>query len=358
MTGIYGMPDRRSILKGLGCAAVGLTFSESKASALAEGEGNQLSFYNWDTYVGENTLEDFEASSGIKVKMDLFDTNDTLFAKLKAKNRYDLVVPTNDFVERMIAANMLQPLDHSLIPNFKNIGKRFRDPVYDPGCAHSMPYTALVLGIGYRKSKVKTRPTSWKPLFDSAEYRGRIALLAEPVTMFQLYAKYLGKSANSLMPEDIAAIEELMLRQKTFVKKFHNDDGQDLLIKGEVDLVVEYNGDVAQAIAEDPDLDFVVPDEGSLLMVDCLCIPKWSKRPKNAHRFINYMLGGAAGRHIAETLLYPTPNYSARAMMPTEYKNSHVLYPPPAKMARSEMPRYRPELQGLIEEAFTRIRAA
>lgn len=352
------MRNRRSILKGLGAAAVGLTFSDKAAFAAEDGEDKKLSFYNWDTYIGEGTLEDFEVSSGVKVQMDLFDTNDSLFAKLRAKARYDVVVPSHDFVERMVAAKMLQPLDHSLIPNFKNIGPMFRDSAYDPGCAHSMPYTTLTVGIGYRKSKVRSRPKSWKVLFDSAEYDGRIALLSDANLMFQLYAKYLGKSVNYLNRDDVDQIEKVLLRQKQFVKKFHDDDGQDLLLKGDVDLVVEYNGDIATAMSEDADIGFAIPDEGSLFFVDSLCIPKTSRRPKNAHRFINYVLGAQAGRHIAETLLYPTPNYAARALMPNDYKRSPVLFPSPDRMARLEMPRYRPEIQELIEEAFTRVRAA
>jgi spermidine/putrescine transport system substrate-binding protein len=358
MTGICGMPNRRALLKGLSAAAIGLTFNDSEAFAADNSEGNKLSFYNWDTYIGDGTLEDFEVSSGIKVQMDLFESNDSLLAKLKTKARYDVVVPSHDFVERMVAANMLQALDHSLIPNFKNIGPRFRDPAYDPGCAYSMPYTTLALGIGYRKSKIRKRPKSWKILFDSHEYDGRIALLADANAMFQLYAKYLGKSANSIDLRDIEQIEKVMLRQKQFVKRFHDDDGQDLLAKGEVDLVVEYNGDIASAMDEDPDIDFVIPDEGSLLLVDSLCIPKNSRRPKNAHRFINYVLGAQAGRHIAETLLYPTPNYAARALMPEQYQRNPVLFPPADRMELLEMPRYRPEIRELIEEAFTRVRAA
>ena len=169
-------------IEGLGISFGGLAAcskGEEGGKIGATGEEPKLNFYNWDTYIGETTLDDFKEASGIAVKMDLFDSNDVLFAKFRAGNPgYDVIVPSNDFVERMIQANMLMELDHSLIPNMKNIDPAFQDAEYDPGRKHAMPYTWLTLGIGYRKSKVKGTPDSWKVLFDSDEYKGRIAVLS------------------------------------------------------------------------------------------------------------------------------------------------------------------------------------
>jgi hypothetical protein len=162
----------------------------------------KLNFYNWDTYIGETTLGDFKKATGVDVNMSLFATNDELFAKLKAGNAgYDVIVPSNEFVTRMSQAGMLEPLDHAKIPNIKNIDPAFLDPDYDKGRKFSMPYTWLVLGIGYRKSKVKGVPDSWKYLFDSAQYNGRIALLSESADLIRLAAKYKGHSVNNIPPE-------------------------------------------------------------------------------------------------------------------------------------------------------------
>jgi spermidine/putrescine transport system substrate-binding protein len=358
--------NRRSLLKGMGVAAVGLTFggglaacSDKDAAKVATGEEGTLNFYNWDTYIGETTLDDFKGASGISVKMDLFDSNDVLFAKFKAGNPgYDVIVPSNDFVERMAQAGMLQELDQSQIPNFKNVAPEFTDVPYDAKRKHSMPYTWLALGIGYRKSKVKAAPDSWKVLFDSDEYAGKIAVLSEAGDMFRLYGKYLGKSVNSLTKADIAVIEAMMIKQKPHIKKYHVDDGQDLLLKGDVDLVLEYNGDIAQAMVEDDDIGFVVPKEGSQLNSDNLCIPKGAPHPKNAHAFINYLLDAEAGKSITETILYPTPNAAAKALMPDDYKNNPVIFPPADVLAKCEYAKFNAELQPLYEEAFTRVNAA
>jgi spermidine/putrescine transport system substrate-binding protein len=362
---------RRSLLQGMGVAAIGITLGglagcggkeeQGSSGGKIEGTGEEpaLNFYNWDTYIGETTLGDFKGASGIAVKMDLFDSNDVLFAKFKAGNPgYDVIVPSNDFVERMALAGMLEELDHAQIPNFKNVAPEFQDVPFDPKRRYSMPYTWLTLGIGYRKSKVKARPDSWKVLFDSDEYSGRIALLSEAGDLFRLYAKYLGKSVNSLTPADIKTIEAMLIKQKPHVKKFHVDDGQDLLLKGDVDLVLEYNGDIAQAMVEDDDIDFVLPKEGSQLNADNLCVPKGAKHPKNAHAFINYLLDAEAGKKITETILYPTPNAAAKALMPDSYKSNPVIFPPADVLAKCEYAKFNAELQPLYEDAMTRINAS
>jgi spermidine/putrescine transport system substrate-binding protein len=357
---------RRSLLKSMGVAAIGLSFAsglsgcrKEAADSGANGEEPKLNFYNWDTYIGETTLADYKTASKVDVKMDLFDSNDVLFAKFRGGNPgYDVIVPSNDFVERMVQADMLLEIDRSKISNFKNIAPEYQDVPYDPGRKYSMPYTWLALGIGYRKSKVNPAPDSWKVLFDSDQYKGRIAVLSEAGDMFRLYAKYMGKSVNALTPEDVKTIEAMIIKQKPFIKKFHSDDGQQLLLKGEVDLVLEYNGDIAQVMAEDKDIGFVIPKEGSQLNSDNLCIPKGAKHPQNAHAFINYLLDAEVGKKITETIKYPTPNAAVKAIMPDDYKNSPVIFPPADVLARCEYAKFNPTLQPLYEEAFTRIGAA
>lgn len=354
--------SRRSLLTAFGAAAIGMTFTAcgEKPKAKPGGEEAKLNFYNWDTYIGETTLGDFQKASGVDVNMSLFATNDELFAKLKAGNPgFDVIVPSNEFVTRMAQADMLTPLDHAKIPNLKNVDPTFMNPDYDPGRKFSAPYTWLVMGVGYRKSKVDGVPDSWKWLLDSDRYRGRIALVAESADLVRLSAKYLGHSVNGIPVDMIPRIEQMLIRQKPNVKAFHDDNGQDLLLSGEVDLVLEYNGDIAQAMKEDPDLDFVIPKEGSLLNADTLCIPKGAPRPNNAHAFINYLLDAKAGAEISKAILYPTPNAAAKALMPEDYRNNRVIFPPADVMAKCEYGAFEgAEKASLYEEVITRVRAA
>lgn len=360
--------SRRSILQGLGVAAIGLTFGPTLAGCgqsggdKAAGADKKLNFYNWDTYIGETTLADFKAASGIDVNMSLFASNDELFAKLKAGNQgYDVIVPSNDFVERMVQADMLMPLDHSKIPNISNVAPEFMDVAYDKGRKYSLPYTWLVLGIAYRKSAIKGGkiPDSWGYIYDKPDYAGRIAVLSEAGDMFRLGFKYLGKSVNETDPALIKQVEDMLIKQKAGIKKFHEDDGQDLLLAKEVDIVIEYNGDIAQAMQEDPDIDFVVPVEGSQLNSDNLCIPKGAPNVENAHQFIDFLLDGKTGADISKTILYPTPNSMARGMMDASYQNNPVIFPAYDKLAKCEYANFAgPETQRLFEEAMTRVRSA
>src|SRR5262245_11562803 len=292
--------SRRSILKGLGVAAVGLSLSAKKFPAWAA-EEPKLNFYNWDTYIGETTLEDFKEASGIDVNMSLFATNDELFAKLRAGNPgFDVIVPGSEFVERMIKAEMLEPLDHAKIPNIKNVAPEFiKDAPFDPGRKYSMPYTWLVIGIGYRKSKVKEVPDSWKYLFNSDQYKGKIAVMSDASELFRNCFKYLGKSLNDTSPELLKEAEAMLTKQKPNIKSFHEDNGQDLLASGEVDVVMEYNGDIAQIMAEDDDISFVVPKEGAMKQSDTLAIPKGAPHPENALAFINFILDAKVGAEIS-----------------------------------------------------------
>ncbi|GGZ27347.1 ABC transporter substrate-binding protein [Asticcacaulis endophyticus] len=358
------LANRRSLLAGLGAAAVGISFSAcSKPAEKATTDGAEepkLNFYNWDTYIGETTLADFKTATGIDVNMQLFATNDELFAKLKAGNSgFDVIVPSNEFVTRMGQAGLLKALDHAKIPNMKNIDPQYLNPSFDPGNKFSVPYTWLVLGLGYRKSKFKTVPDSWKYVFDSAEYKGKIALLSESADLIRLAAKYKGVSLNNISPDMLTQIEAMLVKQKPNIRAFHEDNGQDMLQGGDVDIVIEYNGDIAQVMAEDDDIGFVVPKEGSLLNSDTLCIPVDAPRPNNAHAFINYILDAQVGAEIYKTILYPSPNAAAKALMPDDYKNNPVIFPPADILAKCEYGAFEgAEKASQFEEIITRVRAS
>jgi len=265
--------SRRSILQQLGAAAVGISFAgalEGCGKAGGGGEANAVHFLNWDTYIGPTTLADFTAATHTPVKMDLFASNDELFAKFRAGNPgYDVIVPSNEFVTRMAEAQMLMPLDKTKIPNFANLLPEFKDASFDPGRRYSMPYTWLVIGVGYRKSKMAGKvpngvPDSWKWLLESPVFHQKVSVLGESADLIRISAKYLGHSVNNIPDSMISQIEQMLIKQKPHILKFHSDDGQDLLVAGDVDLVMEYNGDIAQVMKDDPDIGWGIPKEGSL----------------------------------------------------------------------------------------------
>lgn len=349
--------SRRKFLAGSSAAALGISLSGKFAMAAEEAKVN---FYNWDTYIGETTLEDFTDATGIEVQYDLFADNDELFAKLKTGNPgYDLIVPTNDYVERMIQSEMLMPLDHSKVPNIANIDPVFMDPAFDPGRKYSLSYMWGTIGIGYRKSAVDGIPDSWKYLYDSDKYSNRIALLGDGGTVIQMAMKYMGHSLNSKDPAIIKQAEEMLIRQKPHIKAFAPDNGQDLLLAGEIDLAMEWNGDILQAMDEDDDIGYVVPKEGGLLWEDTLCIPNGAPHPGNAHKLINFILDAEAGAAIADFIYYATPNKAAKALMSTDYTENPAIFPSDDVIARSETAIFPgQEVTRLFDEAWTRVKAA
>lgn len=347
----------QATIAGFGAVAAGISFAPRARAA----EEPKLNFYNWDTYIGETTLDDFNGASGIEVNMSLFADNDELFAKLREGNPgFDVIVPTNDFVERMAQAGMLQELDHSKIPNFKkNVSPLFQDADFDKGRKFSMPYMWGTMGIGYRKSRVNGPITSWKTMFESDEYAGRISWLSESRTMLGIAGMYIGHGMNAVDPVLVNKAADLLIKQKPNVKVIAEDNGQDLLLSGEVDLAIEWNGDILQVMAEDDDIDYVIPEEGSLVWEDTLCIPSGAPHPENAHRFIDYVLDAEAGAKIAEYIYYASPNTAARALLDDDYNKNSAIFPPDEVIAKCQAAIYLgEELQRAYEEGWTRLQAA
>ena len=355
----FSTTTRRAFLKSSGAVAAGLSFVPSKLMAAEE---KKVNFYNWDTYIGEDTLSNFEDATGIVPKMDLFADNDELFAKLKGGNPgYDLIVPTNDYVERMIAADMLQRLDHDKIPNFANVDQAFQDGAFDPGRKFSMPYMWGTIALGYRVSEVEggNAPDSWNVLYDSDQYAGRVSLLGDAQNVIGHALKYLGYSLNSTNPAEIKQAEELIIANKGNIKVFADDNGQDLLASGEVDLAMEWNGDILQVMEEDDDISLTVPKEGGLLWQDCLCIPKDAPHPENAHSLINFILDAEEGKDIAEYIYYATPNAAAKALTEDDYRLNPAIFPSDETLSRCESALFLgAEATRMYDEAWTRINAA
>lgn len=344
--------DRRRLL-GSGLAAATLPLLRQPALAAEE----TLNVYGWDTYLGPTTLADFTAATGIPVRYDLYASNAELFARLRAGNPgYDVIFPSSDMVERMIAAGMLMRLDHALIPNMANIAPGFADPSYDRGRAHSVPYFWGAMGIGHDRRVAS--PASWGDVLAPTRHRGRIALLRNS-DMVRVAMKHLGHSINATDPAAIEEATALLIAAKPHIKAFAPDTGQDMLAAGEVDLCAEWSGDLLQVMDEDPGLGFVVPEEGTLLWEDALCIPADAPSPEAAHAFIDFILRAEVHAAIAKEVRYPCPNAAALPLIPPADLANPAIYPPARLLARSERRGYPGEkVAGLYETALTRVLAA
>ena len=344
-------------VSGLGSAAfLGLRIESAQAE-----EEPKLRFFNWDTYIGETTLMDFYDTSGIRVHMSLFGDNSEMFAKFREGNPgFDLVVPSDSWVPRMIKADMLQPLNHRQIPNFRrNVSPRFQHASFDPGRTYSMPYMWGTVGLGYRKSTFGSPPDSWGYLFNPTNKSLRIAWIGDIDLLFGAAGQYLGIGVNPKTESEINECEKLLTQAKQHVLTISPDGGQDLLLSGEVDLVIEWSGDISQVIKEDPGLAYVIPKEGSIIWQDTLVVPKGAPHPHNAHSFINFLLDGEVGWKLANLIQYGTPNEASLKLASPEYINNKSIFPSEGVLDRCEPITYQGEsVLERRELAFSRVRAA
>ncbi len=345
---------RRLMRSGLAVAAV-VPFLPRRLAA----QQRQVVVYNWDSYIDDQSIPDFERQTGIRVRYDLFASNAELFGKLRAGNPgYDVIFPTNDWAARMITADMLEPIDHGRLSNLGNIGAKFMDAPHDPERNFSIPYFWGTTGIGYRKSAVGAAPKSWHTMFVDDTHAGRISLLNSDDTLYAAL-KYLGYSLNSTDQGEIDEAVELLIAAKPRIRTFAPDNGEDLLLAGEVDLCLEYNGDILQVMEEDDDLSYIVPEEGGLIWEDEMCIAKGAPNVEEAHEFIDYVLDAENAARIAEYILYPTPNEAAKALLPEHILNDPAIYPTDEILARCEYAIYQGEEIGQMrDDALTRVLAA
>jgi spermidine/putrescine transport system substrate-binding protein len=344
---------RRNFLKTSGVAAVGLTFGSNAAFG-----AEKLNVYNWDTYIGDETLSNFSSTTGIEVQYDLYANLEEMYAKFQAGNPgYDVIVPSDYMLETMIAADMLVELDKSKLPNFKHVDPNFLNPSFDPGCKYNIPYFWGSVGLGYRKS-VLGEVDSWSALFDNPDLAGRMAMLADSRFVMGVALLYLGYSANTINPDEIDAARDLLIETKKNLKGFVPDSGQDMLIAGDIDLVMEWNGDILKVMEEDDDLTYVIPKEGTVIWIDGLSIPKGAPNIENAYKFLNFIHEPKVKAEIANTIHYATTNSAAKEFISAEDLANPAIYASDEVVAKSQALSDVGDSLQLYDAAWTAIQAS
>lgn len=318
------------VVVGLGPQFTNAQDDEPTSWTCPEGlAGKTLSVFNWSTFIAEDTVPNFEKLCNVKVIYDVFESNEAMLARIRGSNPgYDIVVPTDYTISIMISENLLIPLNHDLIPNLANIGEEFWDSPFDPGNAYSVPYQWGTIGIGYNVNKVKDEVTSWNDLF---KHKGPVAWIEDPRAMISFGLILLGYDPNT---DDFGEIEEardFLIDNSRNVKVIAADDGQALLLRGDVDMTIEYSGDIFQIMeeCECDDFAYVIPEEGSAVYVDGLAIPVGAPEPELAHAFIDYVLDAKVGADISNYTGYASPNQAAidMGLIDEDYLNNPFIYP-------------------------------
>ena len=296
----------------------------------------EVNVYNWGEYIDEELLDKFTEETGIKVNYDTYSDNESLYSMLSSGSaNYDVVIPSDYMISRMIDEDMLEELNFDNIPNFQYIDDAYKGLEYDPEDRYSVAYTWGTVGIIYNTTMLDYVPDSWSVLWDE-NLSGQILMFNNSRDAIGIALKYLGYSQNTTDPEQITEAVDLLIQQKPLVQAYVMDQIFDKLEGGEAAVGPYYAGDAITMIEENPDLAFVVPKEGTNLFVDAMCIPKGAQNKENAEAFINFMCDPENMAANIEYIAYSSPSSAARELLSDELKTSDICYPDEALLENTD----------------------
>jgi putrescine transport system substrate-binding protein len=328
------------------------TADESTAAPAATGGDQVVNVYNWSDYIDPEVVKSFERETGIKVRYDVFDSNEVLETKLLTGNSgYDVVVPSAYFLERQVKAGVFAKLDKSKLPGLANLDPELtqRAAGHDPGNEHSVVYMWGTTGIGYDADKVKAimpdAPLdSWKLVFDPAVLARfkdcGVSMLDDPTDMVGTALLFLGKDPNSESEADLKAAEDVLMKIRPYLRTIHSSQYIDQLANGELCVVVGYSGDVLQAsdraaeAGKPLNIGYSIPKEGALMWFDTLAIPADAAHKDNAHKFIEYLLQPAVAAKNSDFVNFANANAAATALVNEDLRNDTGIYPTPEVKGR------------------------
>lgn len=323
--------------RGLGLLVLTVIMLAVVSGGCGKSSKDELNVYNWGDYIDESVLKEFEKRYDIKVNYDTFTTNEDMYVKLKAGgNSYDLLFPSDYMIKRMIDEGMLAKLDFANIPNYKLIGDTFKNLDYDKENAYSVPYMWGTVGILYNKKVIKTRPNSWKILWDK-RYAKQILMLDSQRDSIGVALKMLGYPINSTVPAHLEAAKKALIDQKPLVLAYVVDEVKDKMIAEEAALAVVWSGDAIYCMRENPDLDYVIPQEGSNLWFDAMVVPANAPHKKAAEQFINFMCETQTAFKNADYIGYSSPHTEAVKKLPKELTQNRSAYPLAEDLTKSEV---------------------
>lgn len=320
----------------------------------------ELFFLNWAEYIPDEVIKTFEEREGITVKVDTFDEPEAMLSKLRAgaDSEYDLVMSPEYYIGQLVRGGVVRELDQSKIPNLANLAPDFANPDYDPGNKHSVPYQWGTTGIGYRTDKVTGPVDSWAVFFDAEQQVGDFFLIAEMREGLSSALRYLGYSANSTDPNQLDQAKDMLLEAKQRSKGFlGGTEAKNRLLAGDAGVVIAYNGDILEAADENPNIRFVIPNEGTTIWVDAMVVPAKAKNPDLAYKFINYLLEPETAAKISNELSFASPVATAEPFLNPELKSDPAVYPTPEVRAKLEFLRDLGDGIKNLDAVWTEVRA-
>jgi spermidine/putrescine transport system substrate-binding protein len=317
-----------------------------------------LNVYTWSDYIKPDLVRRFEREHGCRVVLDTFESNEAMYAKLKAgASGYDLLTPSSYMVSLMHAQGMLRPIDHGLIPHLANVDPDYLAIAVDKTMDHSVPYMIVVSGIAYLEGRVKDVVPSWR-MFGRTDLAGRMTMFNDMRETIGAALKTLGYSINSTSERELAEAEALALEWKKNIAKYDNEQYKIGLASGEFLLVHAWNGDVFQVRRENPDVRFLVPREGTVISCDDLVIPAGAREPALAHAFIDFLHDPEVAAENTEAICYLCPNRASYGLLPAEIRDNPGIFLAPELRAKSEMIADIGAANALYIKVWDRLKAA
>tara|TARA_Y100000588_G_C14191628_1_gene898278 strand:- start:444 stop:1481 length:1038 start_codon:yes stop_codon:yes gene_type:complete len=319
-----------------------------------------VNVYVWGGEIPRTLIHQFEKDTGIKVNFSTYDSNETMYTKLKASRQmvYDVIMPSGYFVERMRQQGMLEQLDKSKLPNLKNISKIFTQSAFDPGNQYSVPINWGITGIFYNDKWVQDAPTSWASLWEN-KWSGKLMLLDDARETFSIALMKLGYSPNDKDPVHIREAFEALLQLAPNIKMFASDSVQAIIIDNDAIAGIAWNGDVFKAKQENSKIQFVFPSEGAVIWVDGLAIPKNAPHMNEAYQFINYVLKPTSAKEIALREGYATTNKKGQMLLPEKIRDDKNIYPDETVLKRATIQRdVGPETLAIYNKYWQQLKLA
>jgi spermidine/putrescine transport system substrate-binding protein len=300
--------------------------------------GNTLTVFNWGDYIDPDLIKQFEKETGIKVIYETFDSNEAMLTKIEqGGTTYDIAIPSEYMIDKMKKENLLLPLDHSKLPNLKNIDDRFMDLPFDLKNKYSVPYFWGTVGIVYNSKMLHGKKiTSWNDLW-SPDLKNEILLTDGAREIMGMGLNSLGYSLNDTNKEHLLEAKAKLDQLTPNVKAIVGDEIKMLLANQEASIGIVWSGDASTIMSQNKNLDYVVPKEGSNLWFDNMVIPKTAKHIDAAHQFINFMLDPKVTAKNTEYVGYSTPNKAALKYMPKDVVNDERFYPAPELTKKLEV---------------------
>lgn len=337
-----------------GLAFMGLLFC-GMLTGCGDSDQPMVYVYNWGDYIDEDVIDMFEEETGIKVRYEMYDTNEDMYVKVKAGgNAYDVLIPSDYMIEKMLKEDMLLELNYDNIPNASQTDPKFLNQPYDPDNKYSIPYMWCTLGIIYDANMVTDPVDTWEVLWNE-KYAKEIIMLDSPRDTIGIALKALGYSMNSINPAELEAAKVKLQEQRPLVLAYLVDQSKEKMISGEAAMAITWSGDAITMMEQNENLRYSVPKQGSNYSIDAMVIPKTAQNKENAEAFINFMCRPDIALKNTEYIRYSTPNMGAFELLPDEIKNDGAGYPEDSVIEECEVYLDPGEAIALYDQVWTEL---